>query len=465
VSKSSPLVCATLPVKDVKDLSTRDDVATVYLNEGIDTPALEVAKVADEVWRVWAAGITGAGQTVGDLEPGDAATLTGPQPYDNWYLPRLTHMGSYPNNYYAHATAVSGIIASTHVRRTGMSYNAAIYGDGSNKGDRTEIAAGAQNLAGNYVDTVNYSGGSNQGGVLGLSILDRVMDDIVRVYADNMICAGGNEGNDGYIISPAQAYNVVAVGAFDDHNTGSFADDTMATFSSGVDPISAHSDREKPEVAAPGVNINSLTNSLLGNGDVGSGTSYAAPMVSGICALLGEKTPALNGWPEAVKAIVMATAWRNIEGASRLSELDGAGAVDAFKAMVTSNYNWPLGYKTPTNNNRGWGASSITPAWFDETGTLNTLAEVYLVAGKRFRACFSWDTNTSYANYTTQPSADLDLWLVNSSNIVVTSSSSWDNTYEIVDFTVPATGYYKLKAYNFRFDEAMTYAGWAWYSL
>jgi hypothetical protein len=331
------------------------------------------------------------------------------------------------------------------------------------------VANGATNLAG-YVDTINYSGGSNQNGILGVSILDRHMDNIVRGYADNMVCAAGNSGPGGYVISPAQAYNVIAVGAIDDNNTNSFADDTMATYSSFVDPISLYGDREKPEVVAPGTNINSLIGGGLGFGDVGSGISYAAPMVSGICALMGERKSTVNGWPEAVKAIIMATAWRNIEGASRLSDQDGAGHVDAFKAMLTGyNGPFPVGFQPPGVVNRGWGAvgsGTCTPAFFTETYSMRTLVEPYLQAGQRLRVVIAWDTNTGYANYTTEPSVDLDLWLYrNSTGTWVASSSSFDNTYEIIEYIVPATGRYAIKARDMGFNESGTFLGWGWYAL
>jgi hypothetical protein len=48
---------------------------------------------------------------------------------------------------------------------------------------------------------------------------------------------------------------------------------------------------------------------------------------------------------------------------------------------------------------------------------------------------------------------------------LVTASSSWDNTYEIVDFTAPTTGVYKLRVHKFRCDMSPRYLGYAWYQL
>src|SRR5262249_3695077 len=134
--------------------------------------------------------------------------------------------------------------------------------------------------------------------------------------------------------SPALAFNVLAVGSFDDHNRPTFADDhdacdpavTIGRGTSFLNPRSPYQDRQKPELIAPGVQIHTTHGS--GNDFVDeSGTSLAAPHVAGGIALLLQRRPSLRIRPETVRAILMASAWHNIEGASRLSDKDGAGAI------------------------------------------------------------------------------------------------------------------------------------------
>ena len=217
----------------------------------------------------------------------------------------------------------------------------------------------------------------------------------------------------------------------------------MNSSSSWRDPISA-----KPEIAAPGTNINSATTASPWTGPIGSGTSYAAPMVTGLTTALMQRNRSLQIWPEAVKAILMASATHNIEGARRFSSRDGAGGIVAYNAdNVTRGYNggWVgLNYScsSPTNYN------ALT---------------MPLVAGKRTRAVIAWDQNPSYENYTSQPSADLDLRILGPSGSVVASSTSLNNIFEIVDFTPTTTGTYTLQIHKFRCSSTPRYVGAAWW--
>ena len=45
---------------------------------------------------------------------------------------------------------------------------------------------------------------------------------------------------------------------------------------------------------------------------------------------------------------------------------------------------------------------------------------------------------------------------------VVASSLSWDNTYEIVHFTAPTTGTYRLRVNKYRCNYTPKWLGWAW---
>ena len=83
--------------------------------------------------------------------------------------------------------------------------------------------------------------------------------------------------------------------------------------------------REKPEIAAPGTNIRMLSNGFPWGGQTDSGTSFAAPMVAGTAARLIQRKPFLGIWPEQLRAILMSSAANNIEGATRLADVDGAG--------------------------------------------------------------------------------------------------------------------------------------------
>ncbi len=97
------------------------------------------------------------------------------------------------------------------------------------------------------------------------------------------------------------------------------------------------------------------------------------------------------------------------------------------------------------------------------TPTPLNVTTMQLYAGNRVRAVIAWDTDPDYASYTTRPSADLDLWVINPSGAIASTSLSWDNTYEIVDFTADYTGQYTLRVVRVRCDADPRYLGWAWW--
>jgi hypothetical protein len=162
--------------------------------------------------------------------------------------------------------------------------------------------------------------------------------------------AAGNEGpqNDGITGMSASTRSII-VGALDDHNTIDRADDTVATYSSRGPRHDDHDDYPydelKPDVTAPGTNINGVVYENRGDGSGGgyggrgSGTSYATPYVAGVSALMLEANPHLS--PDVLREILRATAERR--GEPMFPTLDpywdnyfGWGMVDAFDATMVA---------------------------------------------------------------------------------------------------------------------------------
>ena len=104
--------------------------------------------------------------------------------------------------------------------------------------------------------------------------------------------------------------------------------DFIATFSSRG-PASPF--YQKPDLVAPGVFVN--TTSLKNFYNITSGTSYAAPHVSGAIALLLEKNPDLS--PDEIKSILVTTADVITDQYGKEFEFDagGAGRIDLKKAF------------------------------------------------------------------------------------------------------------------------------------
>jgi serine protease AprX len=163
-----------------------------------------------------------------------------------------------------------------------------------------------------------------------------------------VVCSAGNGGRQGHgtISSPCNSRKVITVGALNDRKSLSIEDDTVATYSSRGP--TRYELASKPDLLAPGNKIWSIrapgstldqdmpTNRRAGDptrpDDVEyfelSGTSMAAPMVSGAAALLLEQDPSLS--PATIKARLMLSARKATVGDPFAT---GAGALDIVAAL------------------------------------------------------------------------------------------------------------------------------------
>jgi serine protease AprX len=163
-----------------------------------------------------------------------------------------------------------------------------------------------------------------------------------------VVCSAGNNGRQGHgtISSPCNSRKVITVGALNDRKSFPLQDDAVATYSSRGP--TRYELASKPDLLAPGNKIwstrapgSTLDNDMPGNRKAGnpstpadveyfelSGTSMAAPMVSGAAALLLEQDPTLA--PATVKARLMLSARKASVGDPFAT---GAGALDIVAAL------------------------------------------------------------------------------------------------------------------------------------
>jgi hypothetical protein len=285
-----------------------------------------------------------------------------------------------------------------------------------------------------------------------VNIWGRHADYIVRYIWDTVTASAGNNGTcaqKGYVNSVGSGYNVIAVGNYDDRGTVTPSDNVMYPSSSWDDPVSTHSDREKPEVSAPGTAIKSTIMSPTGscdNAEIGSGTSFSAPMVAGLAAGLMQAKPSLGAYPELMKALILAGALDNVEGSPAMSERDGAGGVNAlasYQSTINGRYRW----------------DQVAAGSFDANG-FYTMNLGWVNAGQRVKVALVWDSNPT-ADYFNDPlNADLDLNVIGP--VDSRWSSTWDNSYEVVDFTATASGNFQIRIAKFRFDGFTEFIGIAW---
>ena len=420
ISPTTPLIYVELPVSGIYDMAARDDVDMIYgPNDNHDymdiAKVTQGASVIDDLW-----GIDGSGVSVAILED---SRIEFDNPNLNAGVTRVPTDSNVDN----HATSTAGMVASQNSTHQGiaqgsslLSANATDYGDAN-------LAAAMDWARTQGADVINNSWGSDN--ETGLNEHARHLDYIWRYGCNIVTVSAGNDGPSGVVGNPGRAYNVITVGAYDDQGTVTWADDVMASYSSFIDPGTG---AEKPEVVASGSSITSTTASSPWVGNVGSGTSYSAPMVAGLGAMMVQANPNLGCWPESVKAIIMATALHNIESDTRLSDQDGAGGVDMRRAIRLSR-------------SGPWDGEYLYEDDFP------IVKNIYLRKGENVRAVLTWDSNPA-SDYSTDPlEADLDLYVHDPDGVFVTGSASGSNPFEIVEFTPVKAGMYQftIGAYSY----------------
>ena len=446
-SENTPVVYLSgVTRQQVEELASLGEVDAIYDARNVGGAALSTARRSQNADLLeLAGGYTGSGVNVAVVE---GERMIGSNPYL-----AVTAVRDPSRVVKPHPSAVGGMLRSTHATVRGLATGVNLYN--SNGDDYTTAAALATAMdwgSANARVLNNSFYVEDEGTTDAPRLFDRHMDYIVRYNYDLAVAAAGNFGAAGcqydgsaarnYVSTPGKGYNVLTVGNYDDVNTLGWTGDAMDGCSSYN-----HFGRYKPEVAAVGVDLLSTTTTSPWTGSVGSGTSYAAPMVTALAADLIQADSNLVGMPEALRAIIMATAEHNIEGDARLSRQDGAGGIDASAAgVVVERGDW---------DDRSIGSTTTFPITFS----------VFAWKGERVRFVTNWLSNPT-GDYTSDPEpVDLDLAAYRSDGTtLVANSASGVNPFEIVDFVAPASEAYRIRVTFFTGTwTGNTWLGSAWW--
>ncbi|MFD0746580.1 S8 family serine peptidase [Phytohabitans flavus] len=177
-----------------------------------------------------------------------------------------------------------------------------------------------------HAAVVNMSLGGGDGP--DIDPVEEALNTLSAEYGTLFVVSAGNAGMDGSVASPASADAALAVGAVDQ-------DERLAGFSSRGPRVGDTG--MKPDISAPGVGI--VAAGAGTGGYVGmSGTSMAAPHVTGAAALLAQQHPEWTA--ERLKGTLTASAQASAE-ISGFAQ--GAGRVDVARAITQTVTAVPVG--------------------------------------------------------------------------------------------------------------------------
>lgn len=205
-----------------------------------------------------------------------------------------------------HGTHVAGIIGAVdnNIGVVGVAPNVELYAvkalDASGSGNLSDLIEGLQWCVDNDIHLVNLSLSSTE-----TNDTFREVIEAVHRAGITMVCAAGNDGPNGTINYPARYPTPIAVAA-------STETDSIATFSSRGTEV---------DIAAPGDQIASTW--LNGGYKTLSGTSMAAPFVTGAAALIMGTLG--NVSPSQVRSLLLRS---TVSLASQSRREQGSGRID-----------------------------------------------------------------------------------------------------------------------------------------
>jgi hypothetical protein len=425
VGTISPTVIARIPAREVAGVAADARVIQAYHASDRAEKLLDKAQACLRTPTAWDGGQTGKNSTL-KVMVNDVDHVSSGNPY----LPKVTALNTVVL-VDLHATAVAGNICSSHPQFKGVAKELPEIFSASGAGDaaapKVWDAAIKAGISYGNCSWWNLKRGK-------IDFLDRYFDHIVRNFGVMMFAACGNEGTSPApsCTTPSNAYNVISTGCYNEGDTPDWTDDKMADYSSYQNPQEGH---EKPELAAPGDEVATLTEKSPWIAGGFNGTSSASPLTCGVAALLGTRDSNLRTRTYTLKAVLMASAWHNIEGDATLSDKDGVGGVHASAAdAVVRDAQYVDGTLTP---------ASFTNGVKD--------VPIQLQAGNRTRVCVVWFSNANSSYSTDNLDMDLDLVILDPAQKTVASSAHTKNPFEIVAFYPRRTGTYTVRLQRQRF--------------
>jgi len=307
-----------------------------------------------------------------------------------------------------HSRNVSGILRA-------VSPNAFIYCRGGPALPQTSELGGVEGNP--RIRVINRSNGDGSSTEYGIT--DRDWDNFQYTHRVLHFAAAGNTTNGPFTITPGKGLNSVTVGNYNHQNN------TIAATSISVNPSTKN---VKPELSAPGTNINA-------GGFIMTGTSMAAPHAAAISANFMSAIAFVRDRTQLARAQMMAAALAPVIGG-----FDRVGVGGARYPQGMGNYNayW---WEGANNCFDAFAVNGVITATFNITAAPIPRQNVSVVAAWETRGTWTYD-NRNAAN---PIGVDFDISVYAPNGALVGASSSWNNPFEWVRFTATQAGTYRVE--------------------
>ena len=422
-----PLVRATATVAQLRELARNKAIGVIMFDDTTAINDLGDSIAVARSDRAHLAGFDGTGVRVAVWEDGPSVTTS------------LSFAGRFTASPSAsdHAILTSAVVKNVESGEPhGHAPDCDLYSANTSSTDALRWAVRDQHCT---VISQSFHRSTEPGGS-GLQADDLLKDWLALrwPYPTILQAAGNFWSTDPDGISPPEnefvnhkGFNSLAIGNHDDTAAAMSGDSVFRN------PSSGHGDRELPELAANGTGVTAISITK-------SGTSFAAPAAAGVTALLQDVDATLCSWPEGCRAILLASAGRNVRDGTwwhdvinRVDGRDGAGAVDAQAGVWIAQQRR---FRDAPATRRGWDVGTLSSAAFgaDRLATFRYRVSVpFRVFFSTVKIALAWDsavTSSGDSATASTLSVDFDLIVRDSRGTQVASAASWDNSYEVVEF-------------------------------
>lgn len=366
------------------------------------TPALNDGAQIIEAIQAWNSSYDGSGIKIGIMDTGintSHPALTGQFDAEIDF-----YDGGTAEDLCNHGTPVAGILASLNETYRGIAHGARFYNlkvaqfvSGQCGASSSDIIEAIDYSVENNLEIVSMSLGASVSDC-DLSITALYVNETIAQDGINLVIIAGNSGpSNNSIWSPGCAQNAITVGSVD-------KDKTLSSFSSRG-PVN---DYNKPDILAPGRNI--ISTGRDGTFLSGfTGTSFAAPFVTGVVALMLQANTGLN-WTQVKE--VLANSSTDLGYAENEQ---GAGLANASKAVeiaLTINTTQPTIYNQTIATLTKTG--SADPLNISNTTIIQYQVNLSIQNGTAYNATIEekYPDNATFVSATPNPNNGNNLWNV-----------------------------------------------------